>query len=109
MGKTSNFCASCSLIDFSALFTEDRKCFEVGTLAVIATRTDCPFCRFVTQIVETTWAKWKDEVWESSMSNSITVWVKTTLWAHYGYRSGEDPPHFRYRPSLGTDWTPDTR
>jgi hypothetical protein len=72
----------------------------------------------VTQIVETTWAKWKDEVWEPSMSKSITVWVKTTLWAHYGDRSEEDHEapmgqgdraYFRYRPSLGTDWTPDTR
>ncbi|SPJ88048.1 uncharacterized protein FTOL_12517 [Fusarium torulosum] len=52
------------------------------------------------------------------MSNSITVWVKTTLWAHYGDRSNEDHyapmgrgnlAYFRYRPSLGTDWTPDTR
>ncbi|KAI6767475.1 hypothetical protein HG530_005484 [Fusarium avenaceum] len=118
MGRASHFCSSCSLIDFPALFTEDRKCFRVGTLAAIATRKDCPFCRFVTQIVEVTWAKWKDEVWGLSMSNSITIWVKTTLWAHYGSRSkGDDyaprkhrsPAHFRYRPSLGSDWTPDTR
>lgn len=118
MGRASHFCSSCSLIDFPALFTEDRKCFRVGTLAAIATRKDCPFCRFVTQIVEITWAKWKDEVWGLTTSTSITIWVKTTLWAHYGRGSkGDDcaprehrsPAYFRYRPSLGSDWTPYAR
>jgi hypothetical protein len=118
MGRASHFCSSCSLIDFPGLFTEDLKCFQVGTLAVIVKRKKCPFCRFVVQIVEKTWAKWKNEVWEPSKSKSITVWVKTTLWAQYGNRSHENhyapvkyynPVYFRYRPSLGTDWTPDTR
>ncbi|KAH7263020.1 hypothetical protein BKA59DRAFT_464928 [Fusarium tricinctum] len=113
MSRASHLCSSCSLIDFPALFTGDLKCFRVGTLSTIAKRKTCPFCRFVTQIVEATWSKWKDEVWEPSMSESITVWVKTTFWAQYGdyseekHRSLEIPANVRHRPSLGTDWTPD--
>ncbi|KAF4345565.1 hypothetical protein FBEOM_515 [Fusarium beomiforme] len=123
MDDQGQLCLSCLLIDFDALFKQEIKCFQLGTLAEIAQRKSCSFCRFVVQTVNILWAKWKDEVWEPSLSTSINVWIKTTLWAHYGESSeksrnfmtprlapfGESPgtPYFRYRPSLGTDWQPD--
>ncbi|KAF4439759.1 HET-domain-containing protein [Fusarium austroafricanum] len=121
MDVENHLCSSCSLIDFDALFGQEIKCYELGTLATIAQRKSCPFCRFVVQVVDIVWARWKDEVWGSSLATSINVWVKTTLWAHYGENSKSillsgpynpytsSQPHFRYRPSLGTDWEPDNR
>jgi hypothetical protein len=114
MDADIHFCSPCSLIDFTALFKQEIKCFHIGTLAAIAQRKSCSFCRFVVQVIEIVWAKWKDEIWEPSLSASINVWVKTTLWAHYGESSQENglnrrTPHFRHRPSLGTDWEPDKR
>ncbi|KAM0323996.1 hypothetical protein ACHAPQ_008501, partial [Fusarium lateritium] len=118
MDGAGNLCASCSLINFGALFETDLKCFKIGTLEAIGNRKSCPFCRFVIQVVKSVWARWKDEVLKPSVSKGITVWVKTTLWAHYGessktcYSNSEKTvtrPHFRYRPSLGTDWVPDNR
>lgn len=102
----SSLCLSCRCIDFDALFEEDIKCFYIGTLADIAQRRDCSFCRFVVQVIKRVWARWEDETWEPSRSASINVWAKTTLWAHYAQTKDSDA-HFRYRPSLGTDWEPD--
>ncbi|KAF4943135.1 hypothetical protein FSARC_15028, partial [Fusarium sarcochroum] len=118
MNGKPHFCSSCSIINFNALFEADVKCYQIGTLAAIAKSKRCPFCRFVVQVIDIVWARWKDEVWEPSASQSITVWVKTTFWAHYGeatqkFHPTEEgygrQPHFRYRPSLGTNWTPDNR
>ncbi|KAH7475029.1 hypothetical protein BFJ70_g13996 [Fusarium oxysporum] len=114
MDGGSSLCSSCSIIDFTALFKAEIKCFHIGTLAAIAQRKNCSFCCFVVQVIEIIWAKWKDEVWEPSLSASINIWVKTTLWAQYGVSSekkgrNENTPHFRHRPALGADFEPDER
>ncbi|KAJ4138775.1 hypothetical protein NW768_002648 [Fusarium equiseti] len=94
--------------NFNSLFEKDIKCFYIGTLADIARRNTCSFCRLVVQIIKSVWAKWDDKVWEPSRAANINVWVKTTLWAHYS-EERDSNAHFRYRPSLGTDWEPDDR